>query len=50
MKVAVYTANIGNNIKKIDDSLHDYESEIDYIYFTDDKNIKSKMWNVQHEN
>jgi hypothetical protein len=46
MKIAVYTANIGNNIKKINDSSHDYEHGIDYIYFTDNKNIKSKMWNV----
>ena len=55
MKIAVYTANIGKNVKNIPDDSHQFETDVDYIYFTDNKNIKSDKWNVvyvenPHEN
>jgi hypothetical protein len=55
VKIAVYTANIGKNVKNIPDDKHHFETGVDYIYFTDNKNIKSDKWNVvyvenPHEN
>ena len=44
MKIAVYTANIGGCIKFSEPKI--IENNVDYIYFTDDKNIKSDKWNV----
>jgi len=50
MKIAFYTANIGENVNQLVDDLHHYESGIDYLYFTDNKNVTSKKWNVIHVN
>ena len=44
-KIAVYTANIGNNIEVKD--LKVTEPNIDYFYFTD-KPIKLKKWKIQY--
>jgi len=44
MKIAVYTANIGGCIKFYEPTI--LENDVDYIYFTDDKNIKSDKWTV----
>ena len=44
MKIAVYTANIGGCIKLYEPKI--LENNVDYIYFTDDKNLKSDKWNI----
>jgi hypothetical protein len=44
MKIAVYTANIGGCIKFYEPKI--LENNVDYIYFTDDKNLKSDKWNI----
>lgn len=44
MKIAVYTANIGSCIKFYEPKI--LENNVDYIYFTDDKNLKSDKWNI----
>ena len=44
MKIAVYTANIGGCIKFYEPQI--LENNVDYIYFTDDKNLKSDKWEI----
>lgn len=44
MKIAVYTANIGGCIEFFQPEI--LENNVDYIYFTDDKNLKSDKWNI----
>ena len=44
MKIAVYTANIGGCVKFYEPKI--LENNVDYIYFTDDKNLKSDKWEI----
>ena len=44
MKIAVYTANIGGCIKFYEPQI--LENNVDYIYFTDDKNLKQLIRNI----
>ncbi len=53
-KVAIYSINFGGyrgEIKSgIDNKLKKYDKGIDYYFFTDNKNLKSKYWKVIYVN
>ena len=48
--VALYSINFGNYRNEIkggiDNKLKKYDKGIDYYFFTDNKNLKSKQWNI----
>lgn len=49
MKIAIYAANFGNyrnEIKHINSSNIIFDKEIDYYFFTEQTNIKSKNWKI----
>ena len=49
MKVAIYSANFGNYRNELN-NIHNekiyYDKDIDYYFFTDKPNVKSKKWKV----
>lgn len=46
MGVVIYSANVGGYDKFIEPTF--YDKNVRYILFTDDKNLKSKVWEVCH--
>jgi len=50
MKIAIYSANYGNYRNEINNGIDfvTFDSNIDYYFFTDNRNIKSKKWNMMY--
>ena len=48
MKIAIYSCNFGNYRNELKRNIDDikYDEKIDYFFFTDSSNIKSKHWKI----